>query len=711
MKPLNRSLEEGTIKAILAAERTAALGASQSSDLSDQRIRALDYYVGDMSEDMPAEDGLSDAVSSDVQDTVDGLLPIVLDALTGGERVLEFKATHAGDEAAAKQETDYVDHVINQQNDGFLMWHTAVKDGCLSKNSFVKWWMEKDESRTREDYKGLTEDAYALIADDTTVTIIDSETYQDTDPLTHQPATFYNVTVEAVESKLNPKVGAVPPEEMLISKLARTIQTSPYIGHVRGRPQADVIADHPEHEETIRAAPTRTLTSDNSEGFARQTVQDDEDPLQTSESVNKDMREIEYVEHYLRLALEDDKIARKYKITTVGASYSILDIEEVSSWPFATGTPILMPHRLFGRSVADLVIDIQQINTSLLRATLNNAYFANNQRVEVSETHASENTIDDLLNNRVGGIVRTKMPGGLNQLQTQPIGHWVLPIVQHMDQVREKRTGIGSSNSGVDAEDLQHARTGAVTRIMDSAEMRVKMIARIFAETLAVDLYRGVHEMLQKYSEEKCEFETSGGWITVNPREWKLRKAMKVTLPLGGASKQQMLGFYSSILNIQDTAIKTQGGTDGPLVSLQNVYATVDAMGGLAGIKSIAPFFMKPGPPDPNKPKPPDPRMVEAQAKAQGMQQQTQAAIAGDQAQAQSDAQLEMVKLQAKRQQDQEEFAHKQALDKMKFEHETEMATAKLQHQMALEAFKAEEKIKIDKAQAAASAEKGVGNV
>src|SRR5690606_29751705 len=108
--------------------------------------------------------------------------------------------------------------------------------------------------------------------------------------------------------------------------------------------------------------------------------------------------------------------------------------------PFAGITPILMSHRFWGRSMADLVMDIQRIKRALLRAVLDNAYFANNQRVEVAENHMTDHTLDDLLTNRPGGIVRTKMPGGLIPIPTNPIGGHIFPVLEYLDTAREVRT-------------------------------------------------------------------------------------------------------------------------------------------------------------------------------------------------------------------------------------------------------------------------------
>ena len=68
------------LKAKLAAEKADALSGMAASKLSSERSDAMDYYLGDMSRDMPAADGRSSAVSSDVADTIEGLMPQLMDS-------------------------------------------------------------------------------------------------------------------------------------------------------------------------------------------------------------------------------------------------------------------------------------------------------------------------------------------------------------------------------------------------------------------------------------------------------------------------------------------------------------------------------------------------------------------------------------------------------------------------------------------------------
>ena len=152
------------LKAMLASEKADALAALSAARLAEERADAMDYYLGDMRKDMPAQDGRSRAVSTDVADTVEGLMPSLMDIFAGSDEVVRFEPVGPEDEAAAQQETDYVNHVFMQQNPGFMTLYSFVKDALLSKVGVVKVWWEEREEVSRETYYDLTEDQFALVA-------------------------------------------------------------------------------------------------------------------------------------------------------------------------------------------------------------------------------------------------------------------------------------------------------------------------------------------------------------------------------------------------------------------------------------------------------------------------------------------------------------------------------------------------------------------
>src|ERR1700724_1404775 len=157
---------------MLTAEKLDALAAMRASKLSAERSHAMDYYNGDMSADMPAADGRSRAVSTDVADTIDGLMPSPMEIFAGSDDVVRFEAFGPQDVAAAEQETDYVNHVFMQRNPGFLILYSFIKDALLSKVGIVKVWWEEREEESRETYVDQPDDAFALLVANPDIEIV-----------------------------------------------------------------------------------------------------------------------------------------------------------------------------------------------------------------------------------------------------------------------------------------------------------------------------------------------------------------------------------------------------------------------------------------------------------------------------------------------------------------------------------------------------------
>jgi hypothetical protein len=151
------------LKPLLAAEKTNALAGMTAAYLMDERARAMDYYLGHMDEDMPVPAGRSRAVSTDVSDTIEGLMPSLMDIFAGSDEVVRFEPVGPDDEEAAQQETDYVNHVFMQQNPGFMVLYSFIKDSLLSKTGIVKVWWEEREEEERETYYDITDDQFMIL--------------------------------------------------------------------------------------------------------------------------------------------------------------------------------------------------------------------------------------------------------------------------------------------------------------------------------------------------------------------------------------------------------------------------------------------------------------------------------------------------------------------------------------------------------------------
>jgi hypothetical protein len=567
------------LKAMLTAEKLDALAAMRASKLSAERAHAMDYYNGDMSRDMPAQDGRSRAVSTDVADTIDGLMPSLMEIFAGSDDVVRFEPFGPEDVAAAEQETDYVNHVFMQRNPGFLILYSFIKDALLSKVGIVKVWWEEREEETRETYLDQPDDAFALLVANPEIEIVAHS--QRPDPA-FQPAAMpapilpqmppgeaaapadaaagpitpavptpaapalpdlaapalaapapsesapeddeapvpmlHDVTVVTRKTVGQAHVQGVPPEEFGISRFARSLKDCGYCFHEVIKRQEDLIADGYDRDE-IEAIPTYTMLT-NPEELARDTV-DEHLAAGGDEGINEVNRQIKITEHYVRMDYEGNNKPALYRVTTGGDQGEVLtrngepEIVQVDMPPFAAMTPVIVTHRFFGRSIADLVMDIQRIKTALLRSILDNAYLAVNPRVEVSEAHATETTLDDLLVSRPGGIVRTKMPGGVNWQTVPAIAGEIFPVLEYADSTREWRTGVNRQAQGLDANALQNTSATAAMQVYNAAQARMKLIARIFAETGIRDLFSLLHAVRVGWA--------AGGGIEYGWQHWLVR--------------------------------------------------------------------------------------------------------------------------------------------------------------------------------------------
>jgi hypothetical protein len=672
-----------SLKALLAAEKADTLSVS-TDKLSGERSRALDYYNSDVSADMPVAEGRSSAVSSDVLDTIEGLMPSLMEIFTGGDEVVKFEPVGQEDEAAAEQETDYVNHVFMQKNPGFLVLYSFIKDALLSKIGVVKVFWHEYEKEERETYLDQPDDVFAALVANPDVEIVE-HTERDIELPPEMMAAMpmppegmgklHDVTLVQRKTVGCAKAEAVPPEEFGISKRARSIAESHYCYHEVIKTQSELIEDGYD-EAQVDTLPSAGLSNEQEE-LSRNSVEEGDTE---ANSVNRAMRPIKVVEHYVKMDY-DGTGPRLYKATTGGDESEVLkkdgklDVEPFDVMPFAAMTPVIITHRFFGKSIADLVMDIQRIKTALIRSLLDNVYLLNNQRVEVPETHAHDRTLDDLLVNRPGGIVRTKMPGGIIPIPNQPLGTAIYPAIEYMDATREWRTGVTRQGQGLNPDSLQNIGERAVLDQASSARAKTKLIARIFAETGIRDMFSLLHQVIRKNDDKQNTVRLRNKWVQVDPRQWKTRDDMTINVGLGTGTKEQELMFLMQLLQIQEKAIMIPGQN---LVKPKNIYNTTAKVVDRMGLKSVEPYFSDPEAPDnPPPPPQPDPETMKLQMQAQLDEKADQRKAQIEQVQAQSDIATNQQKVQADIARDEREHQLKKDLammqaqiDMAKFERE-----------------------------------------
>jgi hypothetical protein len=467
------------------------------------------------------------------------------------------------------------------------------------------------------------------------------------------PETVHDVKISRIRKYGCARVENIPPEEFGVSRRQRSVmlRDCDYCFHEVRRSEADLIKDGFDKEQ-VKALPDYAGDG-GTEEIARDTV--DDNSLSGSEMLNKANRQIRVTEHYILMDYEGDGKPRRYRVTTGGSGSEILKRKgkpEIvpDMVRFAAMTPFIMTHRFFGRSIADLVMDIQRIKTALQRAALDNVYFANNQRLEVAEDGATKDTIDDVLANRVGGIIRTRRIGSVAPVPNQPIGSFVFPMIEYMDTLREWRTGVTRQGQGLDPNALQNIGERAVLDAQSMARAKMKLIARIFAETGIKEMFWLLHATIRQNASEAETVKLRNQWIKVDPQEWRQRDDLTINVGLGSGSKEQEVAILREIMQIQGNAIQTPKMK---LAKPDNVYNTLKQLVRKVGLH-IEPLFTDPSkqPDPPPEPTPEEKKgQAEMQLKQQDMQMRQQASMADAQMR-QGQAQQDMAMQQQKAQQD-----------------------------------------------------------
>lgn len=613
---------------------------------------AMDYYQGRPFGN--EVEGRSSVVSTDVRDTIEWIMPTLMRIFTSGEQVVEFEPEGIEDEQRAVQATEYCQYIWMRDNPGYTNFYVWFKDGLMQKNGVVKIYFDESEETKRERYTGLDEQAFTELVNDDTVTVSEHTEREETieqpvpDPKTGQlviqnvPSEVHDVVITRTQPRRRVAVEPMPPEEFLISRDARDIQTARFAGHRKRWTLSDIRSKllgtlKPAAVEEImeQLSGDADTTPINLEEVSRNTV---ENYTPSANIENSAMALAWVTECYVKADVDGDGIAEMRKVTVAGPGHVIVSEE---AWdgprPFAALTPILMPHRFWGVSVADLVLDIQLIRSTLLRQYLDNLYLSNNARLEV----VAHNIIDpaEVLTSRPGGAIRVKAAGSVTPIAVQPIGAEALQGLQYIDQIRENRTGVSERTQGLGANDLHETASGE-QMLMSAAMGKIELIARTYAETGVKDAFKLILGLIVRYQNKPRTIRLTGKWVEMDPRSWNDGMDLSVSVGLGTGDNQQRLQHAMMLGQMQ-----MQAGQSGVLtVTPDNAMETANLAVNAMGLKKAERFFSKP---DPSKPPPPDPRMAKVMADAQLGQAKLQSQTQLQAAKTQSDAAVAQAKAQA----------------------------------------------------------------
>ena len=625
------------------AEITDSLG--YDGEISEQREKAQEYYYA-----LPfgnEVDGRSQYVDSTVQDTIEWIKPSLMRIFGSGDEFVKFTPHGPEDVDAAAQATDYVNYVFSKDNNGWEIMYSWFHDALLQKNGIVKVWWDEYEEPQREEYQNLSDMEFGYLITNDDVEVLEHTVIESEDGISEP---YHDVVIVRNNYDGRVRIENVPPEEFLISREAKSIEDARFVCHRVRKTLSELRIMYPDQD----FGPEDLGSGDDDAYFSAERLSryefDDSENYGFGGNEEEALREYWLHESFIKTDYDEDGIAELRKVCSVG-SY-VFSNEEIDKKPFVSITPLKIPHKFFGLSIADLVMDLQLIKSTLMRNLMDNAYNQNFGRYAVMEGQAN---LDDLLTQRPGGIVRVKSPNAVMPLATPPLEPYSFQMLGYLDEVREARSGVNKNTQGINADALtSHTTATAVNAVMTNAQSRVELIARQFAETGVKQLMNCIYELLLKYQDKERVVMLRNQWVPVRPDMWSDKMDCTVSVALGNGSKDQQMAHLSQMLSFASQAM--QGGL--PIVTEQNMYNLGAALIKAMGYQNVDDFLTPPPPPQQGQPTPEQQsaameqqnKMKELEIK-QGELQVKMMKVQQDAQEAQVDAQLKAAEIALERDQ------------------------------------------------------------
>lgn len=589
------------------------------SDLADDRKNALKYYQGD-ADIIDFEDNRSSVVSTDLSDHIGWILPQMMRVFASSDRIAEFLATRQEHEQALVGATEYINMKFLRECNGYNILLSSFKEGFMFGNGVIKHWWDNSTEYEIKNYSGLNEMQFVMLAQDDSVSIVEhtenKELAQDELGNPIEVAT-HDVRLKIKRRTGKLKVKGCPPENFLINKDATSIDEADFLAYRYKATKGELIA----------------------QGYPKDKVMDigQEDDLETSpeyqerhdfsttgdDSADPTMQRVEVYECYIKTDCDGDDWAEWRRVVMAGGFGSKNNMLYNEPWDggpcFVDIVPDPEPHSWKGRSLYDELKRIQDIKTVLTRQTLDNLYQVNNPMKIVNE-HMVSNA-DEIQTVELGGMIKTTGPvnEAFADLVTPFVAEQSFNMLEYMDSLAEKRTGVSRQSMALDPEALSNQTATGVQAGQAASFAKTELYARNIAENGLKKLFLALYKLVKANQDNPETFFVNGKWMTVDPSQWPDEVEVEVNVGLGSGSKDRDMQMLTAIKQTQEN-ILMQLGPNNPLVTFKEYVNTLHRMVETAGIKNPEAYFkevtdemiaqMSQGGQEK-----PDPKLIEAQQK------------------------------------------------------------------------------------------------
>lgn len=550
----------------------------RNSELEPEWEEAEYYYKGGVY--LEDTDGRSLAVKTEVRDTIRAALPSVMRVLYQSRKPVEFTPSSIDHAAFIEQQGLYINQLFTACGGYRILYNTVLQAMKLKIGPMKVWW-EEDPAPQFIRRTAISEEQVQELKDAPDIEVLTVESSPNAGELS-----MYDVTARKYYSNGKIVVEDFPVWEFFFSRSATSLETAKVHGHQRtvtvseamdmgleyDGEWSDLAGEDPETANSAQQAASRRgyYVSDDEKA--------DADPLQD---------QILLTEAYVKYDLNEDGKTERYVFYFGGEDYKYISHHEIADYCIDAACVDPQPYTIAGNSIADIAIPMQDNESSILRAIIDNAHMANNPRYAANPR---DTDFDDLMAGAVGAPIKHKGNTPIQVVDVPFTGGALIPFLQYMEQDTEERVGVTKAATGLDSDAMQSTNKEAVQNTIALSQGQIELMVRNIIETALIPMFRKMLRLSVAHMDPMQVVRTKGVVLPINLGIFDADLAAEPNVGLGTAGHNEKMATLNFILSKQEQIIQNFG-MDNPFTSLTQIYNTLEDLTEIGGIRDPGRYF------------------------------------------------------------------------------------------------------------------------
>lgn len=608
--------------------------AYSSQALRENRRKAWNYYLNRPRGD--EIEGRSKVQDTSVRDTVHALMAQIMPAYAT-DSIAHFEPMGPDDLNQAEAESESVNAIFTETNQGYLELYNSIQDCLLFRNGIIKVWVDDVENVTTRSFAAPAADVLAQAPPEEDWEHIGTEDGLSSFRIKRQRQRLQTSSVEPSHFFVNP------------NQEDQNLQDTDFMAELVYYRRSELVemgikrSIVDELPANTSKNPQSSISWSNSDITAKYV----DGQIDVHQAATEDRALIECYWIHMTIDRDNDGISEKYRFLV--AHRKILLDEPVEFFPYASGAAWPVPHRWSALSVYDLLRHTQDERTNARRQLHDNLNVANNQRpiYDPGKTQQA-----DVNAGAPGRGIRSTDPSGVGFVPVQDITSNSISFLTYTDKVRSEQTGAALEMASAEGQLVREASGVSVDMQLQPREQMAAMVSRNIAETLVRNVFLLIHRTLRTQWKGAILFKKADDWQETNPAEWQARDRINITVGLSPGERRRTMQALQYVHQVQMQMIA--GGTANITTDWPGIHKSLTDWMRAAELDTGQQYFL-----DPDGQKSMRAQLAaaqEQQAKAQQGQQMQQLALHLQQ----MESQIEELKL------DQEDRHH---ADEMRFKY------------------------------------------